>query len=273
MRLRLTFAEALSGSIAGVTATNGRPGAQVRARRPHVQPRTPSQVNSRALLGQIPALWRLLTPAQQLSWAQLAKIAPRRAAFGAQRALSGYALFVSCNRNLATIGAPLLDTAADTARSFPPIHTFSAAPGYNQPNQPRYLNSLPVQIDPTIPAPFVAVIRATKGLSPGQMQIRPSDLRIVATFEACPTYTADIYPGWVAAFGAPISRGRVTLTATLIDPASGFAGQPVICDCSYIAPAPPVITPGLIAVEQNGTVIAEEPDSVISFGGVPTAGG
>jgi len=177
MRLRLTFAEALSGSIAGVTATNGRPGAQVRARRPHVQPRTPSQVNSRALLGQIPALWRLLTPAQQLSWAQLAKIAPRRAAFGAQRALSGYALFVSCNRNLATIGAPLLDTAADTARSFPPIHTFSAAPGYNQPNQPRYLNSLPVQIDPTIPAPFVAVIRATKGLSPGQMQIRPSDLR------------------------------------------------------------------------------------------------
>jgi hypothetical protein len=185
---------------------------------------------------------------------------------------TGYTLFLGNNRRLATLGLPLVLELPSPPPAIPQIASFLALPQYNQLIPPQYLTSLPVFLDPTVPAPFYAVIRATPGLSTTKGHIRPSDLRIVAVFQCGQGNTADTYPGWVAAFGSPLPTGVVTFEANLVDPLTGFAGPRVRCSAAYETLPIPVVQPGTVTISQNGVVIALVPDTVISFGGVPVAG-
>ena len=61
-----------SGKAGGLVASRGRIGTQFRARTIPRQNLTPSASEARAITGGLPALWRLLTPAEQATWEQLA---------------------------------------------------------------------------------------------------------------------------------------------------------------------------------------------------------
>ena len=261
MKLTLSLLTAASGRLSGVVATSGRTGAQLRAHTPRTQPRSPSQQTARALTGSLPAIWRRLAAADRAAW-QASR----------NHARSGYTAFVASARNLATVGFPPVHRPLPPSAPIPPIHTLSAIPGYSQPSPPRYLTSFPVFIDPTIPPLYYAVIRATQGLSATKGNIRPSDLRVVAIMPLTSGYSVDCYTGWVAAWGGPVSSGTVTFQANLIDPATGLAGPPIRCSAYYSTPPVPDVQPGTVTILQNGTVIAVETNTVISFGGVPVAG-
>jgi hypothetical protein len=272
MRLTLTHAQAASGPLAGVSASSTRQGARLAARVPRLQPRTPSQQSARHFTGSLPALWRTLTSSQRAAWSNPPAHVHSHAALAHTSQASGYPLFVACNRRLLTLGLPPVLSLPSQPPAVPPIRSFTATPAYNQAIPPQYLTSFPVYLDPTIPAPYFAVIRATMGLSPAKHHIRQSDLRIVAAIACGNGNTVDTYPGWVAAFGAPLPFGIVAFVANLLDPRTGFAGPRVRCSAAYATLPIPVIQPGTVTISQNGTIIAIEPDTLISFGGVPVAG-
>src|ERR1035441_5754835 len=98
MQLVSTYGAA-SGKAGGLVASHGRAGAQLRVHHLNRQPRSPSQLQARALTGSLAPAWKALTPTQQRSWAQLASTISRTDRLGQSFHPSGYTLFVSCNRN------------------------------------------------------------------------------------------------------------------------------------------------------------------------------
>ena len=84
-----------SGKLGGLVGSRGRSGSQLRARIVPRQALTASSSEARAITGGLPALWRLLTPAEHQSWAELAEDVPVRDALGQSVTLSGYALYIA----------------------------------------------------------------------------------------------------------------------------------------------------------------------------------
>ena len=95
----------LSGKLGGAVGSHGRIGQQLVARRPRTQPRTTSQQVNRSKLPALASAWRQLTRAQQAGWAALASQTDSHDRLGQAHHPSAYTLFLSCNRNLQSIGA------------------------------------------------------------------------------------------------------------------------------------------------------------------------
>jgi hypothetical protein len=262
-----------SGSTGGAVASRGRIGQQLRAGRPARQPRSSSQQNARALTGSLAALWRALTPAQRQTWNELAATCPRRDRLGIETALSGYSLFVSCNRNLLTIGAAAIRTAAPSVPSIPPLASLAAVATYTGDPGSLILSGFALTYSPPVPLPWAGVLRMSAALSPARGNVRPSDLRIVQAFNPLPSDAITIYPAWVSAWGAPPPSGAVTFALNLVDPLSGFASCAIRAIAPFSgSPLNPYI-PGTITVSFEGTPEATLTGQVIEFGGNPQAGG
>jgi len=262
-----------SGSTGGAVASRGRIGQQLRAGRPARQPRSSSQQNARALTGSLAALWRALTPAQRQTWNELAATCPRRDRLGIETNLSGYSLFVSCNRNRLTIGvtAPLL--TAPALPSIPPLASLAAVATYTGDPGSLILSGFALSYSPPVPLPWAGVLRMSAPLSPTRGNVRPSDLRVVAALNPLPSQALAVMTGWTAAWGAPLPSGQVTFSLNLVDPLSGFAGPAVRAVASYATTVLNPYIPGTITVSFEGTPEATLTNQVIEFGGNPQAGG
>ena len=97
-----------SGKLGGLVGSRGRSGSQLRARIVPRQALTASSSEARAITGGLPALWRLLTPAEHQSWAELAGDVPVRDGYHgrprrARRRCRGAAALV-CHRADADVG-------------------------------------------------------------------------------------------------------------------------------------------------------------------------
>jgi hypothetical protein len=256
MRLTLTLAASASGRLCGVSGNPTRAGARLSARVPRIQPRSASQSAARHLTGSLPAVWRSLTAAQLLSW------------YGAApRPLSGYNLFLQCNRRLLTAGLPLVLQLPSSPSAIPPIRSLLVLPQYNQPSPPQLLTSLPVFLDLTLPSPFYAILRATFGHSPAKGHTRASDFRFLAALPLGSGNTLDLYGPWVSVWGYPILSGVVTVSASLLDPRSGFAGPALTASAAYATIGLPVSTPSTLTILQNDSTIAVLPNASVTFGG------
>jgi hypothetical protein len=262
-----------SGSTGGAVASRGRIGQQLRAGRPARQPRSSSQQNARALTGSLAALWRALTPAQRQTWNELAATCPRRDRLGIETNLSGYSLFVSCNRNRLTIGvtAPLL--TAPALPSIPPLASLAAVATYTGDPGSLILSGFALSYSPPVPLPWAGVLRMSAPLSPTRGNVRPSDLRVVAALNPLPSQALAVMTGWTAAWGAPLPSGQVTFSLNLVDPLSGFAGPAVRAVAFYATSILNPYIPGTITVSFEGTPEATLTGQVIEFGGNPQAGG
>lgn len=249
-----------TGKLGGLVASNTRHGARFAARPTRTQPRTASQTSAQAMTGQLPALWRSLTPTQRKGWAQVAP-----------PPLSGYAQFIANNRRLLTIGA---HTRTDPPSSLPnlqPILSFTAAALYDNPITPTRLVGFALTWPLSSTHFLGGVLRATGVLSPAKSAIRASDARIVATLTPLPPRGATVFARWLRIYGHGPGQGRVTFLLNLVDLATGFAGPPVRAFADvYIGALPPNPTGGLF-IEVDTLPVASVPSSQISMDGTPIA--
>ena len=260
-----------SGKLGGLVGSRGRGGNQLRARIVPRQAVTVSSSEARAITGGLPALWRLLTPAEHQSWAVLAEDLPMRDALGQSVTLSGYALYIACARRLITIGIIEPLRAAPPRPSFPPIYGFEATPIYNAPGSASALQDIQLTTANPLPTDFTPVLRASAALSPTRFNIRPSNLRVIQAGAMWPSEPYGVLALWQAVYGTYPPAGTITFELSLVDPISGLVGAAVRAAANYsYAPTPPPI-PGTVTVEVEGETIAVIPGTWVQVEGVTAA--
>jgi hypothetical protein len=100
-----------SGSAAGTTSSRNRYGQYKRTRATPVQPRTPAQLNQRALMTTNAAAWRALTDAQRAGWLSLGAMISRTDSLGQTYTLNGFAAYCSVNNNKLAAGDAVVSDA------------------------------------------------------------------------------------------------------------------------------------------------------------------
>jgi hypothetical protein len=262
-----------SGRAGGLVASRGRAGAQLRAHRPGVQPRTAAQQNARALTGSLGPVWRGLSPARQASWAALAKGLIWQDALGLSFAPGGYAVFLSCNRNLRTFGsfADLLDAPAKPA--LPPLSFFEATPVYDNSDDPHALTGFSFAYGPALQDGQAGILRVTRPASPAKWFFRPSDYRVACALNPFPSEAFSVTLPLDSILPGSVSSGLISFELNLVDPFSGFAGAPVRASVAFrfSRPNPPVS--GSVTISFEGVPEAVLADQVIAFNDGPEAGG
>ena len=258
---------ATSGKMGGLVGSRGRAGHQLRA---HIIPRqalTVSSSEARAITGGLPGLWRKLTPAEQSTWADLAQSIPARDALGQLLTLSGYALYIACNRRLITIGITEPLCAAPAGSSIPPIYGFTATPIYAAPGAAQALTDIVLTTATPLPANFLPVLRASFALSPAQANVRASNLRVIQAGVMWPSQPYSALALWQAVYGANPPAGTITFELSLVDPISGLVGAAVRAAASYsYTPTPPPI-PGTVTVKVEGETVAVIPGTWVEVEG------
>jgi hypothetical protein len=104
------IATAISGSLDGITFSHNKGGTYIRTRATPVNPNTPYQQLTRALLGAVAIGWSgTLTQAQRDAWDVYAANVPRPSRGGGTKFLSGLDMFIRCAvpRGVAELGLAL----------------------------------------------------------------------------------------------------------------------------------------------------------------------
>ena len=260
-----------SGKLGGLVGSRGRSGSQLRARIVPRQALTVSSSVGRHITGGLPALWRLLTPAEHETWAELAQAVPVRDALGQSVTLSGYALYIACARRLITIGIIEPLRAAPPLPSIPPIYGFEATPIYSAPGTSSALEDIQLTTANPLPPGFSPVLRASAALSSTRFNIRASNLRVIQAGVIWPSEPYGVLALWQAVYGTYPPAGTITFELSLVDPISGLVGAAVRAAASYsYTPTPPPI-PGTVTVKVEGVTIAEIPDTYIQVEEVTVA--
>ena len=262
---------AASGKAGGIVASRGRTGAQVCARVQRTQPRSSTQQNARAQTGQIAGLWRNLTHAQRQGWNALASSITRQDRLGQSYTPSGYALFLSNNRTLATFGTIGQLITAPTLSTFPAIDSFSAQPVYDNPTAPQNLIGFALNYAPVPPPQMAAIIRATAPLSAPKANVRCSDLRVIAALDPLPPNSVVLFSSWLELFGTPTPVGTVVFELNLVDPLTGFTAPAVRAACSSNRNGASPYTPNTITVEINSDTVATLENQYIELNGTIVA--
>ena len=196
----------------------------------------------------------------------------RAGALGQYHALSGFSLFVSCNRNLLTLGCGSVLTAPPTPPSFPALLSFTVTPIYTDVIPPFYLSTFALTWTPAGQLPYAGVLRASAALSPTRGNVRPSDLRIVAALNPLPAAGLNLLDSWISIWGTPPPSGQITFSLNLVDTASGFASSSVLATAPFSCSQQSGSQPGAITIEIEGDIVAVLPNQYIVINGEPVAG-
>jgi hypothetical protein len=261
----------VSGKMGGLVGSRNRSGSQLRARIIPRQSLTVSSSEARHITGGLPALWRMLTPAEQQSWAQLADSVPVRGDLGQSVTLSGYALYIACARRLITIGITEPLHAAPATPSIPPIYGFVATHLYSLPGASGGLEDIQLTTESPLPANFTPVLRASAAVSAAKGNIRASDMRIIQTGVMWPCTPHGVLAAWKTVYGTLPPAGTITFELSLVDPISGLVGAAVRTATSYsFAPTTPP-TPGIVTIQIEGVNVAVIPNTYVELDAVEIA--
>lgn len=249
------------GKAGGTVASDGRAGAQLRARVTIRNPNTTRQRNARALFAALTGAWRSLTPQQRAAWND-----------AAEPPATGLNLFTACNRNLATLSqAPLL-TTPQPRPAFPPIEQLTAAAIYDSTGPTTQLQDFIITTEPAPPVNVPGVLRASMCLSAARANVPLTLLRVAAISNTWPGTAILPTAPWLALFGIGPSVGAVTFALHFIDPASGYASTPATATAAYSTTdqAPPATWS--TTIEQEGSPIATITETVFEQGNEGIAG-
>lgn len=202
-----------SGSEAGTTFSRNRFGQYSRRRAVPVQPRTPAQLNQRALQTLNAAAWRALTDAQRAGWLSLGLQMTRSDSLGQTYDLNGFLAYCSINNNNVAAGnaavsaAPALTTPPDLLTV---TLTLSAA-------------AFSVAYTAT---PLAAGVRLFIFASPQRSAGVKfnGDYRLIAVTAAAAASPANILTAYTAKFGAPVVGNRIFVSLATYQ--LGFKGSP-----------------------------------------------
>lgn len=208
----------LNGSV----ASKNRYGQYLRNKTTPVNPQTSFQQNVRQVLASISASWRELTFSQRQSWNAGQVNFPFTDIFGDVRYLSGQALFVKLNANLAKISQPLIDVAPLPV-GIPEI----AFTDIVAESTTGTLDALELSLNvETVPAGYSLAVYATPPTAPGISFVKNRFRFLGVT--AVVTNDADILAMYTARFGTSGVVGqRIFVRCALVNNTTGQAGIPI----------------------------------------------
>ena len=265
MQFNSTFS-ALSGKLGGTVATHGRIGGQLRAGTMRTQPRSVNQQANRRLLPALASAWRQLTPAQKAGWAGLALQTDSHDRLGQRHHPSAYTLFLSCNRNLQSIGVTAIVADAPNKPSLPAITHFTASAVYDPLASTPTLAGFALNYQLTATTLAQALLKVTPAVSIGRGNIRPSEYRPLQTFPALIAQDFNVYTLWQNLFGNFPASGQIGFMLKLIDPASGFAAPAVTAYTTFAQAAQPIQPRSSISIYVNPDLVAFAPIGEIDVG-------
>jgi hypothetical protein len=187
-----------------------------------VNPQTSFQQNVRNLLSTFSQAWRGLTESQRLGWTALAKTLAFTDIFGDTKFLTGNALYVKLNTNLANIGEAAIDTAP-APQSLPDVQltdvTITQTAGA--------LSAMTADFNiASIPADHQIAIYATPVVGAGINFVK-NQFRFIGALSSITAGVGDIEALYAARFGTVMPLGaKVFVRAAVVSEVSGQQGIP-----------------------------------------------
>jgi hypothetical protein len=217
----------IRNKLNGSVFSKNRYGSYIRTKVTPVNPQTTAQQNVRNRLATNSQAWRGLTESQRNGWITAASSFPTTDIFGNPKILSGNALYVSLNNNLAVIGAALI-TDAPSPVSIPALSIVSLTAD---------ISSSTFDIDflqSPIPAGVAMVVEATPQVGPGISFVK-NLYRNVNSFAAATNSPIDLFADYVAKFGALTLGQKVFVRCFYVSTVTGQAGIAVSAGTVIVA--------------------------------------
>lgn len=216
----------MRNKLNGTVFSKNRYGAYTRTKVTPVNPQTTAQQNARNRLSTQSQAWRGLTETQRQSWIDGAANFPTTDIFGNTKILSGQALYVRLNANLALIGEAAIDDCPNPVAI--PAFELSTVAADDSANTVILTGTTPV------PADFALVVMGTPNITPGISFVK-NRFRFVDAIAAAATSPYDISAAYTALFGDPVTGQKIFIKAFLISTITGQAGIPVQASTIVVA--------------------------------------
>jgi hypothetical protein len=209
----------MRNKLNGTVFSKNRYGAYARTKVTPVNPQTTSQQNVRNRLSTNSQAWRGLTENQRQGWIDAAPNFPFTDIFGNSKILSGSALYVQLNNNLAGIAVAAIPDAPLPV-AIPAIESLSVAADDSA-------NTVIITFTPTpIAADFTIVIEATPNVTPGKTFVK-NLFRTVAFASPTTASPYDLSADYNAIFGNPVAGQKIFVRVRLISEITGQSGIPL----------------------------------------------
>ena len=232
MKFTSSLISAGSGKLGGAVFSHGRNGQIMRRHAIPTQPRTSAQRDVRNQLAAISSAFRNLGDTTIAGWNALASGVTRKSKLGTTYHPTGQQLYVSCGKNLASIGIAIGNMAAPTIPTIPALPSFSiTAPGNGV-----TVTTLPLVFGAALASNFGIVLRASNVQSNGRTFVGKSAYRTIGANAVATALTADLFGYYIARFGPLPQGGIIQAAVKYIDPASGFAGPEVTANVAFSQP-------------------------------------
>lgn len=209
----------IRNKLNGSVFSKNRYGSYVRTKVTPVNPQTTAQQNVRNRLATNSQAWRGLTESQRQSWIDAAPSFPVTDIFGNTKILSGNALYVQLNNNLAALGLSAITTAPAPV-AIPAITSFSL-------DIANSALAVEAGFAPTpVPANFAMILEATPQVSPSINFVK-NKFRVVTIVDAAATSPKSFGTEYSAMFGVPVIGKKVFARVRMVSKTTGQAGIPV----------------------------------------------
>lgn len=216
----------IRNKLNGTVFSKNRYGLYARTKVTPVNPQTTYQQQNRAILGNASAAWKGLTQDQRNAWIAAAPNFPVTDIFGNVQILSGQALYVKLNANLANAGQSAIGDPP-TPVAMPSITLLSAAADVSD-------ASIDLTFDAaSAGAGFTPLFYATPLIIPSRLYVK-NRLRLLGT-ATISTSAADIYTIWNARFGTLTAGQRITVNFAVVSNTTGQMSTPSNATCIVTA--------------------------------------
>jgi hypothetical protein len=204
----------IRGKHGGLVFSKNRGGNYTRRKVTPVNPKSTSQVTSRALFAQLAQQWRTLTQASQNSWIAAVTGYAKTNIFGDLKNPTGTQLFIKVNANLVVSGGAKITTpAAPKGVSVVTIGALTYTSG---------TPALSLAYSANVPALTRIIVSATPPLSAGVNFVK-SQFRIISTLAAAAASPANILSAYTTKFGAVGAVGtKIFVRIQFVDQTSGI---------------------------------------------------
>jgi len=204
----------IRGKHGGLVFSKNRGGNYTRRKVTPVNPKSTSQVTSRALFAQLAQQWRTLTQASQNSWIAAVTGYAKTNIFGDLKNPTGTQLFIKVNANLVVSGGAKITTpAAPKGVSVVTIGALTYTSG---------TPALSLAYSANVPALTRIIVSATPPLSAGVNFVK-SQFRVISTLAAAAASPANILSAYTTKFGAVGAVGtKIFVRIQFVDQTSGI---------------------------------------------------
>lgn len=209
----------IRNKLNGSVFSKNRYGSYVRTKVTPVNPQTAAQQLVRNRLATNSAAWRALTQAQRDGWINAAPNFPVIDIFGNSKILSGNALYVQMNNNLAAIGVAAISDAPAPA-SVPALVLTSLTAAAGSPALSLVFTPTPVTTG------FSLLVEATPNVGPGILYVK-NKFRVTEAIAAASSSPANLLTAYALKFGNPVEAMRISVRVRFINATTGQAGIPV----------------------------------------------